>query len=74
MLTVSNLPVGRGYRDLFTDVSFSVGAGDRIAILGLNGSGESTLMECPAGRLAPRSRSGVREPAGPDRRLSRAEP
>ena len=62
VLTVSNLTVGRGYRDLFTDVSFSVGAGERIAILGPNGSGESTLMECIADRLTPRSGSVTRNP------------
>ena len=53
VLTVSNLSVGRGFRDLFTDISFSVGAGERIAILGPNGSGKSTLIECLAGRLTP---------------------
>ena len=62
MLTVSNLTVGRGFRDLFTDVSFSVGAGERIAILGPNGSGKSTLVECIAGRLVPRSGSVSRNP------------
>ncbi len=62
VLTVSNLTVGRGYRDLFTDVSFSVGAGERVAILGPNGSGKSTLMECIAGRLTPRSGSVTRNP------------
>ena len=64
MLTVSNLTVGRGYRDLFTDVSFSVGAGEKIAILGPNGSGKSTLMECIAGRVTPRSGSVTRNPPG----------
>ena len=53
MLTVSNLAVGRGFRDLFTDLSFSIGAGQRIALLGPNGAGKSTLIECIAGRLAP---------------------
>ena len=62
MLTVSNLTVGRGFRDLFTDISFSVGAGERIAILGPNGTGKSTLMECIAGRLTPRSGSVTRNP------------
>ena len=62
VLTVSNLTVGRGFRDLFTDISFSVGAGERIAILGPNGSGKSTLMECIAGRVTPRSGSVTRNP------------
>ena len=62
MLTVSNLSLGRGLRDLFTDISFSVGAGERIAILGPNGSGKSTLMECLAGRLTPGSGSVSRNP------------
>ena len=62
MLTVSNLTVGRGFRDLLTGISFAVGAGERIAILGPNGSGKSTLMECVAGRLTPRSGSVIRNP------------
>ena len=62
MLTVSNLTVGRGFRDLFTNVSFSVGAGERVAVLGPNGSGKSTLMECMAGGLTPRSGSVTRNP------------
>jgi ATPase subunit of ABC transporter with duplicated ATPase domains len=34
-------------------VSFNVEAGDRVAIIGANGIGKTTLMECIAGQLKP---------------------
>ncbi len=37
------------------DISFNVEAGDRVAIIGPNGIGKTTLMQCIAGRLAPAS-------------------
>lgn len=35
------------------DISFSVGAGDRLGILGLNGAGKSTLLKVVAGVFKP---------------------
>ena len=35
------------------DISFSVGAGDRLGILGLNGTGKSTLLKVVAGVFKP---------------------
>ncbi|MBI2709213.1 MAG: ABC transporter ATP-binding protein [Actinobacteria bacterium] len=37
------------------DVSFSVGTGETVALLGHNGSGKSTLLKCVAGTLRPTS-------------------
>ena len=42
MLTVSNVSVSRGSQDLLREVSFTVNAGRRTALIGPNGSGKST--------------------------------
>jgi ATPase subunit of ABC transporter with duplicated ATPase domains len=40
---------------VLTDVSFNIEAGERIAIIGPNGIGKTTLMRCLAGELTPHS-------------------
>jgi ATPase subunit of ABC transporter with duplicated ATPase domains len=40
--------------DVFANLSFNVEAGQRVAIIGPNGIGKTTLMRCLAGDLAPR--------------------
>ena len=37
---------GKGEPNIFTDLSFSVKAGDTLALLGRNGVGKSTLLSC----------------------------
>jgi ATPase subunit of ABC transporter with duplicated ATPase domains len=39
--------------DVLRDVTFNVEAGERIAIIGANGVGKTTLMRCLAGELTP---------------------
>jgi len=39
--------------DVFSDLSFTVEAGQRVAIIGPNGIGKTTLMRCLAGDLTP---------------------
>lgn len=43
------------YREFWAlkNVSFSIKSGDRLGILGLNGSGKSTMLKCIAGVLKP---------------------
>src|SRR5687767_4010928 len=41
-----------GGRDLLRDVSFTVGDGDRAALVGANGVGKSTLMRLVAGEIS----------------------
>ena len=41
--------------ELLRDVSFSVGDGDRAALVGANGVGKSTLLRLIAGELSPTS-------------------
>ena len=37
--------------NIFSDISFSIGKNDRIGIIGANGKGKSTLLNCLAGEL-----------------------
>ena len=53
MITVSGLEVRAGARLLMADVSFRVGSGDRIGLVGRNGAGKTTLTRILAGEALP---------------------
>ncbi len=53
MITVSNLTKGFGTRDLFNGADLFIAARDRVAIVGPNGTGKTTLLEMIAGDQAP---------------------
>jgi ATPase subunit of ABC transporter with duplicated ATPase domains len=42
-----------GALDVFADVTFDVGRGERLLVMGLNGAGKTTLLKVLAGELAP---------------------
>ena len=48
-LTGSNLACWRGGRDVFADVSFSIGSGEALAVRGRNGAGKSSLLRMVVG-------------------------
>ncbi len=48
-LVISNLSCQRGYNQLFSDLSFSINAGDIVRITGTNGSGKTSLLKILAG-------------------------
>jgi len=54
-LTVDHLTLAHGHRVVVHDVSFTVEAGEMVAILGPNGSGKSTLLRGMARLHSPRT-------------------
>ncbi len=57
MLSISGISKSYGEQTLFSDVTFNVGASDRIAIIGPNGSGKTTLFDIIDGNVFPDSGS-----------------
>ena len=53
MISIDNLGVEFSARPLFSDVSFVVGDKDRIALVGKNGAGKSTMLKIIAGLQQP---------------------
>ncbi|MFV0565556.1 MAG: ABC-F family ATP-binding cassette domain-containing protein [Flavobacteriaceae bacterium] len=61
MISVDNLTVEFGGSALFSDVSFTINENDKIALMGKNGAGKSTMMKIIAGVQNP-TRGQVRFP------------
>jgi ATP-binding cassette subfamily F protein uup len=53
ILTLQNVGLGFGGSPLFRDLSMSVAAGERAALIGRNGAGKSTLLKVLAGEVDP---------------------
>ena len=53
MLTVKDLKIGYGQKEILRDVGFHIAKGEMCAIVGPNGSGKTTLLRCIAGLLEP---------------------
>ena len=61
MISVDNLAVEFSGHTLFSDVSFTINANDKIALMGKNGAGKSTMMKIIAG-VQNGTRGHVRSP------------
>jgi len=57
MLTVTDISKSYSDHQLFSGVNFTVGMSDRIAVIGRNGTGKTTLFEIIAGNVFPDSGS-----------------
>lgn len=74
LLEVRGLGAGYGRRQVLREVSFSLGAGELVGILGVNGCGKSTLLKSVCGILPHTGEcllDGVSLESLPPRRLAR---
>lgn len=55
MLNIHNLSVSFGGTYLFEEVTFRLGAGDRVGLVGKNGAGKSTMLKILSGDIPPDS-------------------
>ena len=53
VLSVENVAMDFNYQNIFSDISFEVKKGDKIALIGPNGVGKTTLLRIKLGRLTP---------------------
>lgn len=54
-LSVENLSKNYGEKSLFTDISFGIDQGQKIALVAKNGSGKTSLLNCLTGKDVPDS-------------------
>src|SRR5262249_57044789 len=55
LISVEGIYKELGGRPLFRNLSFTLGPGMRLGLLGLNGTGKTTLLRILAGEIAPDS-------------------
>jgi branched-chain amino acid transport system ATP-binding protein len=60
-LTISGIHAAYGAVRVIDDVTFKVGSGETVVLLGTNGNGKSTLMKCIMGMVRPSAGSIVAE-------------
>lgn len=53
MLNIHNLSISFGGEYLFEEITFRLGAGDRVGLIGKNGAGKSTMLKILSGELEP---------------------
>lgn len=63
MISVNNLTVEFSARPLFTNISFVINPTDKIALVGKNGAGKSTMLKILAGLQLP-SEGNIGKPSG----------
>src|SRR4051794_12989393 len=69
LLILQDIHLHLGTTPLLTGATLSVGAGERVALVGRNGSGKSTLLRVVAGEVQPESGSRFLQPGATLRSL-----
>jgi len=62
LLSAEHLSINFGSRQLLTDVNFYLNPGDKVGIIGINGTGKSTLLKVLSGRQEPDGGAVARDP------------
>ncbi|MGA8845721.1 MAG: ABC-F family ATP-binding cassette domain-containing protein, partial [Nocardioides sp.] len=55
VIDVEDVDLWRGERQLLSDATWRLGAGDRVGIVGVNGAGKTSVLSLLAGTLEPRT-------------------
>ena len=62
VVVLDRVSVAFGHLPLLDDVSLQIEAGERVSIIGRNGTGKSTLLQVMSGELAPDAGTLWRQP------------
>ena len=62
LLTAEHLSINFGMKQLLTDVNFYLNEGDKVGIIGINGTGKSTLLKVLAGAIEADTGRIIRNP------------
>ena len=62
LLSAEHLSINFGSRQLLTDVNFYLNDGDKVGIIGINGTGKSTFLKVLAGAIQPDEGRVTRNP------------
>ena len=52
LLSAEHLSINFGMKQLLTDVNFYLNEGDKVGVIGINGTGKSTFLKVLAGVVA----------------------
>ncbi len=53
LLSANGLGLEFGSDEIFSGISFNINAGDRVALVGVNGAGKTSLLRIMCGELEP---------------------
>ena len=62
LLSAEHISINFGMRQLVDDVNFYLNEGDKVGIIGINGTGKSTLLRALSGQLTPDEGAVRRDP------------
>ena len=62
LLSAEHVSINFGARSLLTDVNFYLEPGDRVGVIGINGTGKSTFLRVLSGQIEPDEGSVTRDP------------
>ena len=74
LLTLDHLSLAYGHVPLLEDVSLRIDPGERVALIGRNGSGKSSLLKVVAGEVVPDGGTIWRSPGVNAARLAQDVP